>query len=153
MTSTFTFSKKSGPVWYLSFFFLLVVSVSHGDVSLGVPSCIGASTAPSLEALEFFCTRRQSNSGSVCETFRVVISTMSSTVRACEFRWATVVRLTKQSEPKQSRRCIEQILSCLTEIIMRKTLRVWRLEKPACVSPFTRYCTWAPQRCGAKWHR
>ena len=33
---------------------LLVVSVSHGDVSLGVPSCIGACTAPSLEALEFF---------------------------------------------------------------------------------------------------
>ena len=90
--------------------FLLVVSVSHGDVSLGVPSCIAACTAPSREAREFRCrvqnvgpyqattpqshsrlgtgipcTRRRSNSGSVCETFRVVISTMSSTVRACEF--------------------------------------------------------------------
>ena len=90
--------------------FLLLVSVSHGDVSLSVPSCIGACTAPSLEAREFRCrvqnvgpyqattpqyhsrlgtgipcTRRRSNSGSVCETFRVVVFTKSSTVRACEF--------------------------------------------------------------------
>ena len=44
-------------------FFLLVVSVSHGDVSLGVPSCIGACTAPSLEALDFFLYQKADQFG------------------------------------------------------------------------------------------
>ena len=90
--------------------FLLVVAVSHGDVSLGVPSCSGACSAPSQEAREFRCrarnvgpyqattpqphsrfgtdipcTRRRSNLGLVCETLRVVIFSKSSAVRACEF--------------------------------------------------------------------